>query len=300
MKYLTQLLLIASLISAGCSTGNQEATNAAHLGHLQYAMQTDPGAEARNEYLAALESAIGAAELEGRRVPPGRHAELGYLLARQSRAEEARAQFLKERELYPESAVYIDRLLGESTGAQQPAAPDWPRVVVVLPPVNNSQTAEAKGILMASLADPLIQAGYYVLPVPIVMDVLQSEGLLDTRMYMDGTMKGFRDAFGADAVLISEILEWEKTFAGEASELTIDLKASLKSTVNDEILWGGEGKVRADLMTSTLAGASMEDVLYQSRVLELSTIATDYWDYVGKANDRMFRSLPPGPYAGNP
>ena len=306
MKDLILILLVACLINTGCSTGKQAADDPMHLGFLQYAMQTDPSAESRRQYMEALRTAIQSAESAQRRVPPGLHAELGYLQSRQGLTDQARANFRQERILYPEASYFLDRLTATQEGEASPASsPQIPvqrsGVVVILPPVvEESNTAEARDILLYSLRHPLIEAGYYVVPPSIVMDVLQSEGLLNTRLYMDGTMKGFREAFGADAVLIPEILEWEKKFAGEASELVIDLRAKLKSTISDQILWAGQGKVRADLLTSSLTGASVEDVLYQSRVLELSTIATNYWDYVGKANRRLLEDLPPGPYAGTP
>ena len=50
-------------------------------------------------------------ELEGKQVPPGVRVHLGYLYLSQGRSDEARALFEMERELFPESKVFVDGLL---------------------------------------------------------------------------------------------------------------------------------------------------------------------------------------------
>lgn len=74
------------------------------------------------QYQTALENAIERGQATDR-VAPGLHAELGYILWEQGRYDEARTHFERERELFPESAVFMDRYLGNAganTGA--PAA----------------------------------------------------------------------------------------------------------------------------------------------------------------------------------
>jgi hypothetical protein len=44
-------------------------------------------------------------------VPPGIYADYGFLLLQANRGEEGKAMLLKEVELYPESKVFIDRIL---------------------------------------------------------------------------------------------------------------------------------------------------------------------------------------------
>jgi hypothetical protein len=71
------------------------------------------------ERLVQLVKASAEAKVD---VAPGVHAHLGYLYSLQGDLDSATAAFLSERELYPESTVFIDGLLariGASTGPQQ-------------------------------------------------------------------------------------------------------------------------------------------------------------------------------------
>jgi len=52
-----------------------------------------------------------------RRVPPGLHAHLGYLYYLRGDVDSATAAFLSEKEIYPESTVFVDGLLARMKGA---------------------------------------------------------------------------------------------------------------------------------------------------------------------------------------
>ena len=65
----------------------------------------------REAWVAALKTAVLAAESEGRRVPPGLYAEYGYALLEESRFDESVAYFKKEKETWPESAVIMDKMI---------------------------------------------------------------------------------------------------------------------------------------------------------------------------------------------
>ncbi len=58
-----------------------------------------------------LEAEMERTAAEGKRVPPGVRIHLGYLYFSQGRNDEARGMFETEREVFPESAVFVDGLL---------------------------------------------------------------------------------------------------------------------------------------------------------------------------------------------
>jgi len=60
---------------------------------------------------ALLEQDLARTLEEGERAPPGVRAHLGYLYFEQGRLEEARALLEEERSTYPESTLFIERLL---------------------------------------------------------------------------------------------------------------------------------------------------------------------------------------------
>jgi hypothetical protein len=78
-------------------------------------------------WVASMQRVVTAAEQEGRMVPPGIYAEYGYALLEQGDREGAIAHFQKERDLWPESCVLMDRMIavaqrGRAAGAPEPAA----------------------------------------------------------------------------------------------------------------------------------------------------------------------------------
>lgn len=57
------------------------------------------------------EIANGTAKGSSGKVPPGVCADLGFFLMRQGKVEEGKKWLLREKETYPESSVFIDRIL---------------------------------------------------------------------------------------------------------------------------------------------------------------------------------------------
>jgi hypothetical protein len=63
------------------------------------------------EEIAALEQTIAQSAAKKLAVGPGLHAHLGYLYIESGQKDTGVAHLLKEKQLYPESAQYIDFLL---------------------------------------------------------------------------------------------------------------------------------------------------------------------------------------------
>jgi hypothetical protein len=76
-----------------------------------YATYAYPGTADPTTSVALLSEDIERTSAEGKRVPPGVHAHLGFLYYSQGRADAARGHFEMERELFPESAIFIDGIL---------------------------------------------------------------------------------------------------------------------------------------------------------------------------------------------
>ena len=66
---------------------------------------------ARINHENSLREIIEKSDEKGIRVPPGIHAELGNLLSESNRTDEAIAHFEVEMSIYPESKVFLERLL---------------------------------------------------------------------------------------------------------------------------------------------------------------------------------------------
>jgi hypothetical protein len=110
-----------TLALAGCVTqpaqyswGNyEEVIYASYLSH------SDVPAEKQIE---VMEKDYQAARAADKRLPPGWHAHLAYLYYETGNLEQARQELRTEKAEFPESAVFMDRLLAnlQATNAQKP------------------------------------------------------------------------------------------------------------------------------------------------------------------------------------
>ncbi|WP_258002212.1 DUF4810 domain-containing protein [Burkholderia sp. WAC0059] len=69
------------------------------------------GAKAPQEQIDALEKALQEIRASGHTPPPGFHAQLGMLYASVGNETQAMQEFEVEKELFPESATYMDFLM---------------------------------------------------------------------------------------------------------------------------------------------------------------------------------------------
>src|ERR1700716_2751673 len=98
-------VLCASLALAGCAAPQsryEEVVYASYLSH------DDVPAERQVEI---LEKDYQTARSTNRRMPPGWHAHLGYLYYQVGKGDQARQELMTEKAEFPESAVFVNRLL---------------------------------------------------------------------------------------------------------------------------------------------------------------------------------------------
>lgn len=101
---------------------------------------------------------------------------------------------------------------GLTRGTQYPLMyKEKPVTLLIMPPINNTTNVEAKDLLYTSISKPLIDAGYYVIPPMIAMEILKEESAYDSEIFVDSSLEMFKTFFGADAVVFSEINKWAKS-----------------------------------------------------------------------------------------
>lgn len=74
-------------------------------------MYTDPGKVPVETQLQNLEMDYQNIRANNGAVPPGFHAHLGYLYFQVGKTDQALQSFATEKSLFPESTVYMDRLI---------------------------------------------------------------------------------------------------------------------------------------------------------------------------------------------
>ena len=170
-----------------------------------------------------------------------------------------------------------------------------PVTLLVMPPINNTANVDAKELLYTSISRPLAEAGYYVIPPSLAMDVLRQESGYDAEMFIDRPLRQFHDFFGADAVVFSIIDSWAKQGIG----INTKIRYLIKSTLTDEVLFDRTCDLYLDL--SVDSGKSSKDkglldVLVELAAGAINTALTDQIEAARKANYYIFEDLPVGKY----
>jgi hypothetical protein len=107
------LVLSASGVLVGCAAPHsryewgsyEEVVYASYLSHDDVPVE---------KQVELLEKDYQVARAANRRMPPGWHAHLGYLYYQLGRSGQARQELMTEKAEFPESAVFIDRLLANA------------------------------------------------------------------------------------------------------------------------------------------------------------------------------------------
>lgn len=102
-----------------CLCGCATAPPLYHWGHyeqLVYDMYLKPGEADPSTQVDLMIQDIERAQTSDQRVPPGVHAHLGYLYFNLGKLDLSGEEFLIEKELFPESVVFIDGILERMSG----------------------------------------------------------------------------------------------------------------------------------------------------------------------------------------
>jgi hypothetical protein len=169
---------------------------------------------------------------------------------------------------------------------------DMPLTILVMPPINNTTNVEAKDLLYTSISRPLAEAGYYVISPLLAMDVLKAESAYDSEMFIDRPLGMFREYFGADAVVFSEIETWTKRGFG----IDTKIRYLIKSTTSNEIIFDRSCDLYLDLQQRS-GGNSAISAIVDLAVSAIATAATDHIVAARKANNYIFRDIPRGKYS---
>lgn len=169
---------------------------------------------------------------------------------------------------------------------------NMPVTILVMPPINNTSNVEAKDLLYTSISRPLAEAGYYVISPLLAMDVLKAESAYDAELFIDRPLTMFRDYFGADAVVFSQIDEWTKRGFG----IDTKIRYIIKSATSGEVLFDRSCDLYLNLQQNS-GGTSALSQLVDLAVSAVATALTDHIVAARKANYYIFRDIPRGKYS---
>jgi len=103
--------LLALFLLTGCVTPEPPLYRWGQYEDIIYTGYKDPGSSDPVTDGNLLAEDMARTEAEGKQIPPGVRLHLAYLYYAQGRDNEARALFELEREIFPESRVFVDRML---------------------------------------------------------------------------------------------------------------------------------------------------------------------------------------------
>lgn len=169
-----------------------------------------------------------------------------------------------------------------------------PLTILLMPPINRSTNVEAKEYFHSTLNVPVANAGFYVIPTYLSMEILKNESAYDAELFVDGPLAKFGDLFGADLALFTIIHKWDKS--GLAAIVFVQVEYIIKSTKTNEIVFTRTGDIYYNASISTGLGGGL-GALADLAASAINTAATKYVDVARVCNAYTFSDLPAGKYS---
>jgi len=108
---IVSLIICASAMSA-CQKRHPPLYNYIDYSESYYAYKKDMSTESLLTLQQSMEKAIEiAGQSSSGRVPPGMYANVGYIYLKSGKYQEAIVSFTKEKNIYPEAAHFMDRMI---------------------------------------------------------------------------------------------------------------------------------------------------------------------------------------------
>lgn len=168
-----------------------------------------------------------------------------------------------------------------------------PLSVLLMPPINKSNNVDAKEYFHSTLYTPLANAGYYVVPPFMSMEILKKESAYDSELFLNSNLSKFRSVFGADMAVFTIINEWKKSKIG--GKIYVEVQYIIKSTKTNETIYTRTGKVNYN--TSVSAGSGLGGLLASAILTAVNTAATKYVNVARACNYYTLQDLPVGKYS---
>ncbi len=168
----------------------------------------------------------------------------------------------------------ISLWLGGCAAPAKPAGPSAfqlarPASILVLPPLNDSPDVNATPSVLAQASLPLGEAGYYVMPVGVMMETFRQNGLSNPPDVHEVSARKLREIFGADAALYLKVTQYGAKYTVLHAEVRVTAHARLVDLRSGQTLWTGaatasneEGQNRNnDSLIAALVGSLVKQIV---------------------------------------
>lgn len=167
-----------------------------------------------------------------------------------------------------------------------------PLTVLLMPPINKTTAVDAKEYFHSTLSMPIANAGYYVIPTFLSMEILKKESAYDAELFLNAPLTKFGEVFGADVALFTIIHKWDKTYG----MVYVEVEYIVKSIKSNEILYSRKGQINYNTNIQA-SGGGLAGALIAVAATAINTAATKYVDVARIANSYTFKDIPSGKYS---
>jgi len=112
-----------------------------------------------------------------------------------------------------------------------------PQAILVLPPKNNSLEVDAEAAILAHAVQPLAEWGYYVIPIPNMLESFRENGMFVAEDIHQIPLHKLREIFGADAVLYMTITMYGANYKILSSNVEVAVNATMVDAITGQVLW---------------------------------------------------------------
>ena len=171
-----------------------------------------------------------------------------------------------------------------------------PTSIVIMPPINQTNSVEAKEFFYTTMYMPLTEKGYYVFSPYLTMEMLQSESAYDSEMFLEGDLGSFKNVLGADAAIFTIIKSWDRNIL--LGYLTVGVEYILRSTATGETLYHREGLIQVDTSVNG-GGGGLVGSLVNMAATAINTAMTDKVVAGRRCTAFVLSDMPVGKYDAN-
>lgn len=171
-----------------------------------------------------------------------------------------------------------------------------PASIVIMPPINQTNSVEAKEFFYTTMYMPLCEKGYYVYSPCLTMEMFQTESAYDSEMFLENDLSVFKNVLGADAAMFTIIKCWNRRLI--AGNLTVGVEYILRSTSTGETLYHREGLIHIDTSVNTGDEGLLETMVGMA-FTALNTAMTDKIVAGRKCTALVLSDMPVGKYHPN-
>ncbi|NIG98561.1 MAG: DUF799 domain-containing protein [Serratia symbiotica] len=162
-----------------------------------------------------------------------------------------------------------------------------PKWILVLPPVNQSPDVKASHSMLVSTTLSLTEVGYYVLPVAVVEETFQQNGLTNANDIRAVSLQKLHTIFGADAVLYLDVTQYGTSYRVIDSETRVIVNARLVDLRNGKQLWSGTATASSNENSNNSSGGLLGIVINAAIAQIADTISDKGFDIGAIANTRL-------------